>query len=110
MGQPTKRGEERWNMIMARAWAEPAFMRRLLEDPASVLRDYSFSVPANATVRVIVQVKHKDGHNDNMPIMTKEQASELSDAQLESVAGGTGPSRFQVPKNLALLDTKENDC
>ena len=47
------RQERRWGWIVARAWDDAAFRRRLLAEPACVLREEGIDVPAGAAVRVI---------------------------------------------------------
>jgi hypothetical protein len=47
------RQERRWAQIVARAWDDDAFRRRLLAEPACVLREEGIEVPAGAAVRVI---------------------------------------------------------
>ena len=106
----TKKGEDRWSLIMARAWAEPAFMQRLVADPAGVLKEYNVRVPTDSDVKIVLRMKDKAGKIDSMPFMTKDQASELSDELLETVAGGAGQPRFQTPKNLATVDGSHDMC
>lgn len=43
----------RWGQIVARAWDDDAFRRRLLSEPACVLREEGIDVPPGAGVRVI---------------------------------------------------------
>jgi hypothetical protein len=47
------RQERRWGRIVARAWDDAAFRRRLLAEPACVLREEGIDVPAGVAVRVI---------------------------------------------------------
>jgi hypothetical protein len=47
------RQERRWGQIVARAWDDEAFRRRLLAEPARVLREEGIDVPEGAAVRVI---------------------------------------------------------
>ena len=47
------RQERRWGQVVARAWDDDAFRRRLLAEPACVLREEGIDVPAGAAVRVI---------------------------------------------------------
>jgi hypothetical protein len=47
------RQERRWGQIVARAWDDDAFRRRLLAEPACVLREEGIDVPPGTAVRVI---------------------------------------------------------
>jgi hypothetical protein len=39
--------------VVARAWRDPAFKRRLLADPATALREGGVAAPAGTGVRVV---------------------------------------------------------
>lgn len=39
--------------VVAQAWLDPAFKARLLESPATALREQGIAVPASAEVRVV---------------------------------------------------------
>jgi hypothetical protein len=47
------RQQRRWGQVVARAWDDDAFRRRLLAEPACVLREEGIDVPPGAAVRVI---------------------------------------------------------
>ena len=68
---------------MAQAWSDEGFKRRLLAEPATVLREQGVDVPPGAEVRVVE-------NTDAVVHLTlpRPPAEELSDEQLEAVAGG----------------------
>lgn len=41
-----------WSQIVAKAWCDEAFMKRLLSDPRSVLAEHSLEVPEDTEVKV----------------------------------------------------------
>ena len=53
---------DNWRQIVRRAWTEPDFKKRLLEDTENVLREYSISIPKGVTYKVVedqlVGVRH----------------------------------------------------
>ena len=53
MTQANGEPSERYGQIVAEAWADPAFKRRLLADPAAVLRERGIELPAGMQVRVV---------------------------------------------------------
>ncbi len=44
---------DRYNALVAKAWADEDFKSRLLSDPADTLRSEGWDVPADATVNVV---------------------------------------------------------
>ena len=74
---------KQWSQIVAKAWADAAFMRRLLADPAAVLKEHGIRMPAGVQVKVVedtAQVRHL-----TLPV---RPAGELRDEQLAAMAGG----------------------
>ncbi len=45
--------ERRWAQVVARAWDDEDFRRRLLAQPADVLREAGFDVPHDAEVHIV---------------------------------------------------------
>jgi hypothetical protein len=73
--------------LIAKSWQDPAFKQKLINDPKSVLIDEGISLPDSVELRVI----EENSALFCLVIPAQPiQASELSDAELESVAGG-GP-------------------
>jgi hypothetical protein len=81
--------DQSWGRIVARAWADEAFRRRLLAHPATVLKEHGFEVPPAVEVRVV----------ESTPtalcliLPARRGAGELSAADLEAVVGGAHPVR-----------------
>lgn len=71
--------------IIAQAWVDEEFKQRLLDDPATVLKENGIEIPEGMTVRC-VQCKENE---ILVPIPPRPGGSEeLSDEVLEHVAGG----------------------
>ena len=73
-----------YGKLIAKAWSDQAFKRRLLSDPAAVLKDEGFDVPAGVTVRVFENTDKVV----NLILPPPPKEGELSDEDLERVAGG----------------------
>ncbi len=71
--------------IIAQAWVDDDFKKRLLADSATVLKENGIEIPEGMTVR-FVEWKENEIH---VPLPPKPvESEELSDEDLEKVAGG----------------------
>ncbi len=76
--------------IIAQAWKDEAYKQELLTNPKAVIgREFSVLLPEGMTVQVLEE-------NPNnlyfvLPTRPDLSAAELSDEQLEAVAGGIAP-------------------
>ncbi len=85
---------QRYLQLAARAWADPAFKARLLAEPKAALAEQGIAYPPGVEVEV----------HENTPAMVHlmlppKPSDELSDEQLDAVAGGDCLGTF------ATLDT-----
>ena len=75
---------KKYGQIIAKAWSEPLFKQRLLENPKSVSEEYGIPVPEGLELRVV----------ENTPgvihivLPSKPAGDLLTDEQLEAIAGG----------------------
>lgn len=76
--------ELKWELLVADAWNDPALKQRLLNDPASVLNERGIKVPAGIQIKV---VENSDSV-EHLVLPTKPEEGELSEEELETVAGG----------------------
>jgi hypothetical protein len=74
-----------WGRIVAQAWQDDTFKRRLLLNPMSVLDEFGLDVPAGVQVRVVENTDHLM----HLTIPATPPERELSDDDLEKVAGGS---------------------
>jgi hypothetical protein len=44
--------DKQWGQIVTKAWADEGFKRRLLANPAAVLKEYGLPVPPGAQIRI----------------------------------------------------------
>ena len=76
--------EQRWGQIVVKAWQDDGFKKRLLAEPAAVLKEYGLEVPPGIQLRLLEdtdQIIH-------LTLPAKPRTGELSDADLAAVAGG----------------------
>jgi hypothetical protein len=76
--------ETKWGELVSKAWGDAALKKRLLADPAAVLKEHGLIVPAGITVKVVE-------NTDKVIHLTLPQppsAAELSEQELQAVAGG----------------------
>lgn len=74
--------DQTWGRIWARCWADASFKARLLVDPVAVLQDEGVVLPQGVqwhAVEDTAQLRH---------FVLPSRPAEVSDAELEQVAGG----------------------
>lgn len=77
-----------WDQIVTKAWQDDKLKNRLLAEPAAVFQEFGLEVPAGVQLRVVE-------NTDQVVYLTlpaKPQDGELTEEDLENVAGG-----FTVP-------------
>ena len=82
---PSTDWDKQWSKLIARAWADEAFKRRLLASPAAVLQEYGLLVPPGVQVKIMentAQVLHL--------MLPPRPVGELTEDELEQVAAGYG--------------------
>lgn len=72
--------------IYLECYEDPEFKARFLSDPASVLKEWEIEVPAGVSIKAV-----EDSQPNVITLhLPPEPEEELSDEDLESVAGGKG--------------------
>ena len=76
-----------WSQIVAQAWCDEGFMKRLLSDPRSVLAEHDLEVPPGTEVEVVLgtEVKVDDTDTVRRFILPANPPHELIE---EDLAGG----------------------
>jgi hypothetical protein len=74
--------QKAWGKVVARAWSDELFKTRLLADPKTVLKENGIEVPADVTFKVV------EDSGKTIHLILPERPAELSEAELEQVAGG----------------------
>ena len=85
--------QKEWGKIVAQAWSDGGFKKRLLADPAAVLKEKGFDVHDEIALKVVedsAQMVH---------LILPERPAELSDAELSQIAGGVDP--IPLPKAIS---------
>jgi hypothetical protein len=68
--------------IVAKAWADPAFKAKLLADPMTALKEAGHTVPEGLVVKTV------ENTDKLVYLVVPAKPKELSDAQLDAMAGG----------------------
>ena len=68
--------------IIAKCWADDAFKQKLLADPVATLTAEGVAVPAGVTVKAVEDTAQ------TLNLVIPASPTELSDEQLDVVAGG----------------------
>ena len=75
---------KQWGQVVAKAWQDDAFKKRLLSNPSVVLKEHGLEMPSGVQIRVVEnsdQVVH-------LTLPAQPQDDELSEDALDAVAGG----------------------
>ncbi|MBD2243787.1 NHLP leader peptide family RiPP precursor [Nostoc sp. FACHB-888] len=81
--------------IIAQAWKNEVYKQELLSNSKAVIaREFNVQLPAEVNVRVLEE--NPTTLYFVLPIRPNLSGSELSDAQLEAVAGGVTPGALAV--------------
>lgn len=78
--------ELKWELLVADCWSDPDLKQRLLSNPAEVFKERGIVLPDGMTAKV-VESTADTGYFVIPPAPSEE---ELSEEELESVAGGGG--------------------
>jgi hypothetical protein len=81
------------SQIVAKAWADADFKKRLLAEPAAVLKEHGAVVPASVHVKVV-----EDTEKVRHLILASRPARELTAQELETVAEAYTPMGFSEKK------------
>ena len=91
MPQDEESIKQLWAKLVTQSWTDEKLRQRLLEEPAAVLKENGVEVPEGATIKTF----EDDGNTIILPVAQEAAGKELSEEELESVAGGiVGPSDY----------------
>jgi len=84
----TEQQSNQWGQIVARAWQDDGFKKRLIGNPSAVFKEQGLELPAGVQLRLVE-------NTDQVLYLTlpaKPREGQLSDAELAGIAGGWGTS------------------
>ncbi len=82
--------QKKWAKVVAKAWSDPAFKKRLLENPKEILESNGLEIPEGT--RLVINENTKTNFYLTLPEKPK---GELSEEKLQEIAAGhPGPSSF----------------
>jgi len=82
--------ETKWQLLVADTWDDEELKKRLLDNPAAVLKERGIDVPEGLEIKV-----HADSESVEHLVLPEgpvEDEGELEEEELESVAGGGCPT------------------
>ena len=74
--------QKQWGLLLAQVWSDEDLKRRLIQDPAAVLREYGIEYPENVELRVLEdtpEVRHL--------VLPMSPSDELCDEELTGSIG-----------------------
>ncbi len=72
--------------IIAKAWKDPAFRKKLIAKPKETLKEMGYDIPANVEVRI----QEDDARHFTFPLPpAPTNLGELNDTELKQVAAGS---------------------
>lgn len=90
-----------YGRVVAKAWTDESFKQRLLSDTAAVLHEHGIHVPDG------IQVQVHEATDTVAHLVLPARPAQLSDEQLEAVAGGGGSNVFgQNTPAIAGVETQ----
>src|SRR5262245_36680786 len=91
---------KQWGQLVARAWSDEAFKARLLTEPGQALAEAGIAVPAGYAIQV-----HENSENVVHLTLPAKPSEELSDEQLDAVAGGATGGSVGTAGSFGCLST-----
>ena len=74
---------KQWGQLVAKCWTDEALKARFLANPAAVMQEFGLEVPAGRTLKAVANSATESY------IVMPEMPSDLTDEQLDGVAGGS---------------------
>lgn len=74
--------QKQWGMLVAKAWSDQELKQRLIEDPATVLREHGIEVPYDVDLKVV-----EDSADVRHLVLPAAPAGELVDEDLTCSVG-----------------------
>jgi hypothetical protein len=84
------------NRILAKCWADASFKQQLLADPVALLKAEGVEIPAGYTVCIVENADKVVNY-----VLPPNPNADLSDSELESVAGGKNGAVYFAPIGLS---------
>ncbi len=77
--------QKQWGLLVAKAWSDVDLKQRLIDDPATVLREQGMSVPYDVEIKVV-----EDTDQVHHLVLPASPASNLLDEELGGSVGYDG--------------------
>ena len=109
-GAASTEGSERmkkWSQLVAQAWADEKLKKRLLAEPAAVLKEHQIEVPEGVEIRVVENTDKV--YYLTLPAKPAGEVTELTGREMKAVMGGDTPCNYPQtppPPQTQRLTTK----
>jgi hypothetical protein len=80
-----------WDRIVTKAWQDESFKKRLLAEPALLLKEHGLEIQPDKQLRLF-----EDTDRILHLVLPAKPSGELTDADLDAVAGGLSNTSFRV--------------
>lgn len=77
--------QKQWGLLVAKAWSDEDLKQRLIEDPATVMREQGIDVPYDVEIKVV-----EDTDQVHHLILPANPSGNLSDEELGGTVGYDG--------------------
>jgi len=78
-----KNQSKKYMQVIAKCWSDEEFKKNFMKDPAKVLKENGVEMPAGMKLHVV-----ENTEKESYIIIPPKPSTELSDDQLDKVAGG----------------------
>lgn len=82
--------EKVYQQVIAKAWADDAFKEQLMVSPVAALKSMGLELRPDVQINVV------EDSNEQFTLVIPQKPTELTEDQLESVAGGSAPLQFTL--------------
>ena len=89
---------KQWGQIVAKAWADEGFKKRLVAEPAAVLKENGLEVAPGFQVKVVEDT----GQVCHLTLPAKPSTGELSEEDLDRIGGGRKAGSEQMDYGSSL--------
>lgn len=80
---PSKDFTKAWSEIVARAWKDEKFKKKLLSNPKEAAKEFGLDIPADANIQVV-----ENTEKNRYFILPRKPSVELSEEEFKKVVGG----------------------
>lgn len=81
-----------WPKIIAKAWANPTFKKKLLAHPKEIFQEYGIDFPSNHKIKI-----NENKENISYFVLPNPSSRSLSEKDLGKIAAADSPCSYMAP-------------